>query len=142
MKALFLTLIVGLITSYPSFGQSITGKWKTMDDETGKPRSIVEVYEKEGKVFGKIIELFREPDEDPDPICEECTDYRKDKKVIGMEIISEMKAKGDEYVDGEILDPENGKIYKCKLWIEEGNLKVRGYLYFLYRTQTWLPVGE
>ena len=142
MKALFLTLIVGFITSYSSLGQSITGKWKTIDDETGKPRSIVEVYEKEGKVFGKIIELFREPDEDPDPICEECTDYRKDKKVIGMEIISDMKAKGDEYVDGEILDPENGKIYKCKLWVEEGNLKVRGYLYFLYRTQTWLPVGE
>ncbi|MEQ8715319.1 MAG: DUF2147 domain-containing protein [Cyclobacteriaceae bacterium] len=142
MKALFLTLIVGLITSYSSSGQSITGKWKTIDDETGKPRSIVEVYEKEGEVFGKIIELFREPDEDPDPICEECTDYRKDKKVIGMEIISDMKAKGEEYVDGEILDPENGKIYKCKLWVEEGNLKVRGYLYFLYRTQTWLPVGE
>lgn len=141
MKSLFCVLIVGLLASSPLFSQSITGKWKTIDDETGKPRSIVEVYEKDGKVFGKIIELFREPDEDPDPICEECTDHREGKKVIGMEIISDMKAKGDEYVDGEILDPENGKVYKCKLWVEEGNLKVRGYLYFLYRTQTWLPVG-
>lgn len=142
MKALISVLVIGLLVSFSSFGQSITGKWKTIDDETGKPRSIVDVYEKDGKVFGKIIELFRSPDEDPDPLCEECTDHRKGEKVIGLEIISDMKAKGNEYVNGEILDPENGKIYKCKLWVEDGNLKVRGYLYFLYRTQTWLPVSE
>ncbi|MEQ9302179.1 MAG: DUF2147 domain-containing protein [Cyclobacteriaceae bacterium] len=142
MKAYLSVLFIGLFVSFSSFGQSITGKWKTIDDETGKPRSIVDVYEKDGKVFGKIIELFRSPDEDPDPDCEECTDHRKGKKVIGMEIISDMKAKGDEYVDGEILDPEDGKIYRCKLWVEEGTLKVRGYVSFLYRTQTWLPVGE
>jgi uncharacterized protein (DUF2147 family) len=139
MKALLFLVFFGIVADIPSFGQSIAGQWKTIDDESGKPRSIVSVYEKEGKLFGKIIELFREPDEDPDPICEECTDHRMGQKVIGLEIISDMKSKGDEYVNGEILDPENGKIYKCKLWIEDGNLKVRGYLYFLYRTQTWLP---
>lgn len=142
MKALYFYLVISVLTLIPALGQSITGKWKTIDDETGKPRSIVDIYTKDGKVYGKIIKLFREPDEDPDPICEECTGHRKGKKVIGLEIISDMKPKGDEYVDGEILDPENGKIYKCKLWIEEGNLKVRGYLYFLYRTQTWLPYSE
>lgn len=142
MKALYFYLVISVLTLIPALGQSITGKWKTIDDETGKPRSIVDIYTKDGKVYGKIIKLFREPDEDPDPICEECTDHRKGEKVIGLEIISDMKPKGDEYVDGEILDPENGKIYKCKLWVEEGNLKVRGYLYFLYRTQTWLPYSE
>lgn len=142
MKKALCSLIIMLTLCLTSHAQSVTGKWKSIDDETGKPRSIVEIYEKENKIYGKIIALFREPDEDPDPICEECTDYRKGKKVIGLEIISDMRQKGDEYVDGEILDPENGKIYKCKLWVEEGNLKVRGYLYFLYRTQTWLPYSD
>ncbi len=129
-----------------SFGQSaIVGKWKTIDDESGKPRSVVEIYENDGKYFGKIIQLFRDPGEDPDPVCDECEDHRAGQKIIGMEIITEMKYDkgGDEYKKGEILDPENGNIYDCKLWIEEGNLKVRGYLLFFYRTQTWLPyTGE
>ncbi|MEP1032879.1 DUF2147 domain-containing protein [Ekhidna sp.] len=129
-----------------SFSQSIVGTWKTIDDETGKVRSVVEIYEKEGKYFGKILKLYREEGEDPDPICDKCDDYRKDKKIIGMEIISDMKynKKDKEYHKGEIMDPENGNIYDCKLWIgEDGTLKVRGYLLFFYRTQTWLPfIGE
>lgn len=124
--------------------QSIVGTWKTIDDESGKPRSVVDIYEKDGRYYGKIIKLFRDPGEDPDPICEECEDYRKGQKVIGMEIITDMKYdKGDdEYRKGEILDPENGNIYDCKLWVEDGKLKVRGYLLFFYRTQTWLPYSE
>ena len=128
-----------------AYSQDIVGTWKTIDDESGKPRSIVEIYENEGKYFGKIIKLFRDPGEDPDPICEECDDHRKNQKIIGMEIISDMKfnKNNDEYHKGEIMDPENGNIYDCKLWIEDGNLKVRGYLLFFYRTQTWLPyTGE
>ena len=74
-----------------AFTQSIVGTWKTIDDESGKARSIVEIYEKEGKYFGKILKLFREEGEDPDPVCDECEDHRKGQKVIGMEIISEMK---------------------------------------------------
>lgn len=128
--------------SITASGQSIVGQWKTIDDESGKPRSVVEIFEKDGRFFGKITQLFREPGEDPDPVCDECEDYRKGEKIIGMEIISDMKFdKGDnEYRKGEIMDPENGNIYDCKLWLDdEGNLKVRGYLLFFYRTQTWLP---
>lgn len=142
-KLLFAVSII--LLSVSANAQGIVGKWKTIDDESGKPRSIVDIYEKDGKYFGKIIKLFREQGEDPDPICEECEDHRKGEKVIGMEIISEMvfDKKNEEYKKGEILDPENGNIYDCKLWIEEGNLKVRGYLLFFYRTQTWLPfAGE
>ncbi|WP_421762760.1 DUF2147 domain-containing protein [Ekhidna sp.] len=133
--------ILTLIVTLSLQGQSIVGKWKTIDDETGKPRSIVEIYEKQGKFYGKISKLFRELGEDPDPICDECEDDREGKKIIGMEIITDMKYnKGDNlYHKGEILDPENGNIYDCRLWVEDGNLKVRGYLLFFYRTQTWLP---
>ncbi len=139
MKYILLSFI--LIFSISANAQDIIGKWKTIDDNTGKARSIVEIYKKGDKVFGKVVKLFREPGEDPDPICEECSGKKKNQKVIGMEIITDMVFDEDdnEYDKGEILDPENGKVYDCKLWVEDGKLKVRGYLYFLYRTQTWLP---
>lgn len=137
---LFTLLIFGLIAgSADAQRNTIFGKWKTIDDDSGKARSIVEIEKRDGKAYGTILELFREPDEPQDPICVECTDHRKDKKVIGMEIITGMEKDGDEWEDGEILDPENGKTYDCKIWVEDGNLKVRGYISFLYRTQTWLP---
>ena len=123
--------------------QSVFGKWKSIDDDTKKAKSIVEIYEVDGKLYGKIIELFREPGEDPDPICDECDedDDRHNQKVIGLEIIRDMEADGDEWEDGTILDPEDGKVYSCKLWIDEDDqnkLNVRGYIAFFYRTQTWL----
>lgn len=139
---LFTLLFIVLLTISGAFSQSIVGTWKTIDDESGKPRSIVEIYENEGKYFGRIIKLFREVGEDPDPVCEECDGYRKDQKIIGMEIITDMKfnKNNDEYHKGEIMDPENGNVYDCKLWVDDdGKLKVRGYLLFFYRTQTWLP---
>lgn len=140
MKTFF--ILLSILGSLALSAQSISGKWKTIDDSSGKPRSVVEIYEKEGKYFGKIIKLFRAPGEDPDPVCDECPGKRKDQKVIGMEIITglEYEEDSEEYEDGEILDPENGELYDCKLWLsEEGNLKVRGYLLFFFRTQTWLP---
>lgn len=133
-----LSLFVALVLlSVTLSAQSITGQWITIDDNTGKKRSVVEIYESEGRYFGKIIKLFREPGEDQDPICDECKDYRKNEKIIGMNIITNMKREGEDLVDGEIMDPENGKVYECKIWREGDELKVRGYLYFLYRTQTW-----
>ena len=138
-----ITLIFTLsIISLSLNAQDIFGKWKTIDDNTGKARSIVEITQKEGKAFGTILKLFREPGEDLDPICDDCTDYRKDKKVIGMTIITDMEKDGDEWTDGEILDPENGKVYDCKLWVEDGKLKVRGYVAFFFRTQTWFPAND
>ncbi len=118
------------------------GKWKTVDDNTGKTKSVVEIYEKGGKLFGKVLELF-DP-EKPDPKCEECAkdDPRHMKPIVGLEIIRNMKQDGKEWEDGDILDPENGKVYKCKIWVQEGKLMVRGYIAFLYRTQTWLPADQ
>lgn len=120
--------------------QSILGKWTSIDDETNEPKSIVEITQRDGKLYGKIIKLFRSPDEDPDPVCKECPqdDSRFNKKVLGMEIIKDMVEDDDQYSGGTILDPKVGKIYRCKLWVEGSYLKVRGYWGPFYRTQTWL----
>lgn len=138
---LFLLFTLSII-SLSLNAQDIFGKWKTIDDNTGKARSIVEITQKDGKAYGKILKLFREPGEDLDPICDECSDYRKDKKVIGMTIITDMEPDGNEWEDGEILDLENGKVYDCKLWVEDGKLKVRGYVAFFFRTQTWYAAND
>ena len=135
-------LIVALLAFSNVQAQDIVGRWKTIDDETGKEKSIVNIYMQDGKYFGKIDTLFREPDEDPDPVCDKCPpeDPRYNKKLVGMVILENLEKDGDEWDDGSILDPGKGKVYDCKMWIEDGNLKVRGYLFFLYRTQTWYRV--
>ncbi len=141
---LMLLLVMVFLLSSQTFAQQdpIIGKWKTIDDETGKPKSIVEIYMRDGKFYGRVDSLFRKPGEDPNPICDKCPedDPRYNKPVLGMEIIKDMEKDGDEYTGGTILDPKKGKIYRCKLWIEDGKLKVRGYLAFFYRTQTWYRV--
>lgn len=135
---LLLVLCFGLSSAFAQ--QTIFGRWKTIDDNTGKPRSIVEITERSGKAYGRIVKLFREPDEEADPICDECApaDDRYNKKVIGMEFIRGLVRDGDTWEDGTILDPENGKVYDCKLWVEDGKLMVRGYVAFFYRTQVWV----
>lgn len=121
--------------------QSLTGKWKTIDDEIeGRVKSIVEITERDGQYFGTVVELFRLPDEDQDPHCDKCGDDRKDKRVLGMEIVRNMEAEDGEWDGGTICDPKNGRVYDCKMWFEEGApdvLKVRGYWGFLFRTQEW-----
>lgn len=122
--------------------QSITGRWKTIDDEIeGRVKSIVEITEKDGKFHGTVVELFRLPDEDQDPHCTKCDDDRKDQRVLGMQIVREMQAACGEWNEGTICDPKNGRVYDCKMWFEEGEpdvLKVRGYWGFLFRTQEWI----
>ncbi|WP_155208828.1 DUF2147 domain-containing protein, partial [Fulvivirga aurantia] len=123
--------------------QDVLGKWKTVDDETGKVKSVVEIYERDNKLYGKIVKLFREPGQNPDPVCDECPedDPRYNKKIIGMEIIKGLEKEGTEYANGTVLKPDEGRIYKCKIWLEDGNLKIRGYWGLFYRTQTWVKAG-
>ena len=136
MKTLIAIL---LMLPLAGFGQSIVGKWVTIDDNSGQEKSVVEIFEKSGKYYGKVTKLYRESGEDPDPVCDECDndDPRYKKKIIGMEIIRDMEKSGNEFSNGDILDPENGKVYKCKLWIEGNELKVRGYWGPFFRTQSW-----
>ncbi|HZY78710.1 MAG TPA: DUF2147 domain-containing protein [Cyclobacteriaceae bacterium] len=130
MKIPVLFLLVCFTCVSSAFGQDVVGRWKTIDDETGNPKSIVEIFEKGGKVYGKVVKLFRTPEEDPDPVCDECdeADDRYKKKVIGMEIMRDMtRGEGGAWSGGEILDPKNGKVYNCRIWLEGDDLKVRGY---------------
>ncbi len=139
-----LSLIIALLLFTVSINaQSVIGKWKTIDDETGKEKSIVEIYKKGDKVYGKILSLLNREPGDEDPLCDKCTDDRKNKHIVGMEIIRDMEQDDEKYEDGTITDPNNGKIYDCKMWVDEENnkvLKVRGYIAFFYRTQTWYKV--
>ncbi|MEK6783439.1 MAG: DUF2147 domain-containing protein [Bacteroidota bacterium] len=133
-------IIILLSIFNSTLAQSVIGKWKTIDDNTGEPRSLVDIYEREGKIYGKITKLFPKIGEDPDPVCDDCDpeDSRYLKKIIGMEIIESLTRDDEEYGGGYILDPENGKVFRCKIWVEGNLLKVRGYLGPFYRTQSWL----
>ena len=143
MKILLTGLIAFLIfgAAYSPAGADVTGKWKTIDDDSGKPKSIVLLYKQEGQLYGKILKLFRGPDEEQNPLCDKCEGKLHNKPIIGMQIVN-----GLEYDDGEwegddgILDPANGKVYDCKIWLDEDDpdiLNVRGYIGFLFRTQYW-----
>ncbi len=117
--------------------QSPIGVWKTIDDETGEARSHVEIFEEDGKLHGKIVHLI-DPSSD---VCNSCTGERHGQKLVGMEILWDMKQKSSEWSGGKIFSPTKDKTYKCKLWLEDDNtLKVRGYVALFYRTQTWYRV--
>ena len=140
MKKIIL-LVAFLFIVATSFSQTVIGKWKTIDDETGKAKSIVEVYEKSGKIYGKIIEIIDE--ENRNRKCDLCTGIEKDKPILGMVIIKGLTKDDDEYSGGKILDPKNGKQYKCYITLDgKDKLKVRGYIgiSLLGRTQTWARV--
>lgn len=121
--------------------QTVIGKWKTIDDETGKAKSIVEIYERSGKIYGKVIDILEQ--ENKKRICTECSGEDKNKPILGMIIIKGLSKKGLEYTDGKILDPKNGRLYKCFITLEtKDKLKVRGYIgiSLIGRTQYWYRV--
>jgi uncharacterized protein (DUF2147 family) len=139
-----LIFVLALFASLNSFAQSCVGKWITIDDETNKKKSIVELYKVDGKLYGKIIYLFPREGREDNPKCKKCTDDRKDQPIIGLQIVRSLKWDGDEWEGGTIVDPENGKIYTVKIWLEDGNanlLNVRGYIGPLFRTQKWVRVN-
>jgi uncharacterized protein (DUF2147 family) len=119
------------------------GRWKTIDDKTGVPRSVVAIEDKNGVFEGRIERIFFRPDEkDPDPVCSKCQDGRKGQKIIGLTILDGFKRDGLAYEGGEILDPENGKVYraKMKLSADGTKLEVRGFVgvSLFGRSQVWL----
>lgn len=117
---------------------SVLGKWKAIDDHTGEAVSIVEIFENQGKIYGKVLEIFNPADRNKK--CVSCPGADKNKPLIGLTVIKGLTKDGDEYNGGEILDPKHGKLYDCYITLENANkLKVRGYigLAFLGRTQYW-----
>nr|WP_295382988.1 DUF2147 domain-containing protein [Pseudoxanthomonas sp.] len=116
------------------------GRWKTIDDKTGKVKSIVEIYTTtNGSLAGKVVDVLHS-DRGPNPTCDKCTGDRKDKPVKGMVILWGLKADGaNEWSGGTILDPANGKTYKSKMELQAGGQKldVSGCIAFICRAQTW-----
>ena len=133
-RTLLLFPLLGLCSILQA--QSILGRWTTVDDKTGKPRSVVEFTERGGKIYGRIVDLYDKSK--LQKLCDLCPDDRNNQPVVGLEIIRDMEQDDEDWEDGTILDPESGKVYDCKLWLEDGTLQVRGYVAFLYRTQTWV----
>jgi uncharacterized protein (DUF2147 family) len=119
------------------------GLWRTIDDETKQEKSLVRIVESGGVLSGKV-ERIADPARQ-DSTCDKCTDERKDKPVLGMTLVRNVRHNADDreiWDGGDILDPNNGKVYKLRLKLLDGGkvLEVRGYIGPFYRNQTWIRV--
>lgn len=122
--------------------QSVFGKWKTIDDRTGNPKGIVNVYKKDGMLYGKIEKVIETGKESS--VCIKCKGDLKNTAIVGMTIIKDGEMNDENEWKGKFLfDPEEAMTYRFKIWLnpdDSNELKVRGYWAFLYRTQTWIRV--
>ena len=135
----FVASLMFIATTVMAFSgrSTVLGYWKTIDDETGEAKSIVKIYEVDGKYYGRVDRLLK----DPGKLCDKCEGEDHNKPIEGMVIMWGMNADGDEeYSGGKIFDPAKNKTYRCSMWIKDGKLMVRGYLGPFYRTQTWHAV--
>ena len=141
MKAGLIAMMFAMPAAWAQ-NASPAGVWKTIDDETGKPKSLVRITEENGILTGRIEKLFRPAGQDQNPKCTACEGARKDQPIIGMTILSGLKKDGDEYTGGEILDPSKGKTYRSKATLKDNGskLEVRGYIGapMFGRSQTWV----
>lgn len=144
MRAMF---IVCLYISTLLFGQTSppsapVGRWKTVDDATNKVKSVVVIWEESGTLIGRIERLIEPDPQYPDPRCVRCEGDLKGRPVIGLRILWDLRKDGEQWSGGKVLDPNNGKTYRCFIAVEDGGkkLRVRGFIGFslLGRTQYWL----
>lgn len=142
LRQLMFAVLFCFVSAAAIAADTPVGVWRTIDDKTGKEKSLVRIVEVQGELRGTIERLFREPGEDPNPNCDKCPGDKKGKPVIGMTILTGLKRTGEGYAGGEILDPVNGKTYRCKMWTVDGGTKlnVRGFIgvSLLGRTQVWV----
>ena len=140
-KTAALMACIALLAPVMAAAQSPVGMWKTIDDKTGDSKSHLEIYEKGGKLHGKVVKLLKKG---PDTRCDKCSGAKKDQLIVGMNVVEGMSAEDGMWKGGKILDPENGNEYACSMWFEKGQpdeLRVRGKHWTgLYRTQTWYRV--
>ncbi len=135
--------IIGLAFSFVAFSQSHSpvGTWLTIDDRTGNKKSMVELYEKDGRLEGKVVDILTPPINPKGHICDKCSGDRKNQPIQGMVIMWGYEKSGDMWKSGEIIDPKNGKVYSSQISMSKDGKKlyVRGYLgiSLIGRTQTW-----
>ena len=122
------------------------GRWKTVDDVTGKINSVVRIWEADGKLYGRIEKLIHGDPNDPDPRCVRCPGDLKNQRLVGLRILWDLTPDGNRWTGGEILDPDSGRIYRCSIALDDGgkNLRVRGFIGFslLGRTEHWFRDDE
>ncbi len=129
------SLIVGLCLLLPAMAaENIAGVYKTIDDETGEAKSLVEIYSHGGKMYGRVIKLFADVDK-------KAVGIKGDPKIVGLDVAWGLTDEGERYEGGKILDPAKGKIYGCEMWREGNKLIVRGKIGPFGRNQTWLYVS-
>jgi len=144
MKHITCAALTLMLLAASSWAQTDTpvGLWKTIDDKTGAPRAVIEItQDQNGVLSGKVVKGL-DPGEPVDRRCTACTDERKDQPIVGMTVLRGMHREGDGWEGGQILDPDNGKVYRCKMHLEQGGseLVVRGFIgiSLLGRSQTWI----
>tara|TARA_R110001632_G_scaffold183431_1_gene303529 strand:- start:3561 stop:3998 length:438 start_codon:yes stop_codon:yes gene_type:complete len=126
-KRVFFSSFFIFLMAFTSYSQTIFGTWNSFDEETNKIESIIEVYKKEGKAYAKII--FITDPEKRSATCTACKGKLKDTPILGMDILSGLEKDDDEWSGGRILDPKNGKEYKCYIKLKDDTtLKLRGYI--------------
>ena len=141
MKKIITVAVLLISSTFYAQSNGVTGKWKTVDDETGQAKSIVDIFEKSGKIYGKVTEIF--DTEHKKDLCKDCSGEDANKPILGLTIIKGLSKDGNEYNSGEIMDPKNGRHYKCTIVLQsKDKLKVRGYIGFalLGRTKYWYRV--
>ena len=131
MKKLLLTAAMSLCALAAQATANVTGYWTTIDDETKEAKSVVQIYEYQGKIYGRVVELLKNPGAK--------ARIKGSPAIKGLTIIWDLEKDGKTYSGGEILDPQKGKVYGCEMWREGEKLIVRGKIAFLGRNQTWLP---
>jgi uncharacterized protein (DUF2147 family) len=143
MKAVLVTLALGLAVQLAQAQNSPVGLWKTIDDDGKTEKSLVRISEKDGVLTGAIEKVFDASKQTA--VCDKCEDDRRNKPIIGLQIIRGVKQDAEDkslWTGGRILDPEQGRDYKTRFRPMEGGkkLEMRGYLGFFYRTQVWVRV--
>jgi len=133
----YLSILFIMTLSFTLNGQTIIGQWETYDDKTKEKTAVIEIYQTDNLYFAKIVKSFYL---EKNALCENCKGINKNKPIIGLVIIENIKKDGNEFNGGTVLDPENGQTYKCNLKLINNKLEVRGYIGFslLGRTQYWV----
>lgn len=136
MKKILIMTVAAVCAAYSLIAEEVRtsaiGYWKTIDDATGEAKSIVRVYEHNGKVYGRVMKVLTDPTAK--------AKISGSPLIEGLDIIKDLKAsKGGKLEGGKVLDPKNGRTYTCQIWLEDGKLIMRGSLLGIGRKQTWLP---
>lgn len=144
MKQFLCASVLAAVAAWPATAQQLSpvGLWKNIDDISGKPKALIRIVETDGELRGMIEKLFLAPGADPNPRCSKCAGANKGQPVLGMVFMSGLRKSGQQYNGGEIIDPDDGKVYRSKLTMLDGGKKiaVRGYIGMplFGRSQIWV----